>query len=69
MLRVKAGVREKPEVLTMGFACRALVVGAAWLVIIGTWMELSSSPVTDVFLERPVNVKGQPRRNLFDAIR
>ena len=25
----------------MGFACRALVVGAAWLVIIGTWMELS----------------------------
>ena len=45
MLRVKAGVREKPEVLTKGFACRALVVGAAWLVIIGTWMELSSGPV------------------------
>ena len=45
MLRVKAGVREKPEVLTMGFACRALVVGAAWLVLIGTWMELSGGPV------------------------
>ena len=45
MLRVKAGVREKTEVLTMGFARRALVVRAAWLAIVGTWMELGSGPV------------------------
>ena len=68
MLRVKAGVREKPEVLTMGFACRALVVRAAWLVIIGAWMEFSG-PVDRCVLERPVNVEGQPRRNLLDMIR
>ena len=29
----------------MGLACRALVVGAAWLVIIETWTELGSGPV------------------------
>ena len=45
MVRVKAGVREKPEVKTMGVACRALVVRAAWLVTIGTWEELGSGPV------------------------